>query len=103
MGFDQPHFSAVMIPAGCDRQRHSLALKSKIMISYGNRMRSNERVLRVPPLRDRPEDIVPLAEYFLSRMNRELNRNVNRIPMAYIKALEAYDWPGGMSGNWRTC
>jgi two-component system response regulator AtoC len=53
-------------------------------------------VLHVPPLRDRPEDIVPLAEYFLSRMNRELNRNVNRIPMACIKALETYDWPGNV-------
>jgi two-component system response regulator AtoC len=53
-------------------------------------------VIRIPPLRERPEDIVPLAENFVSRMNRELNRNVTRIPMEYIKTLKAYDWPGNV-------
>jgi DNA-binding NtrC family response regulator len=53
-------------------------------------------VIRVPPLRERPEDIVPLAEYFISRTNRELNRNVTRIPMEYIKTIKAYDWPGNV-------
>jgi two-component system response regulator AtoC len=53
-------------------------------------------VIRVPSLRERPEDIVPLAEYFISRTNRELNRNVTRIPMEYIKTIKAYDWPGNV-------
>jgi len=53
-------------------------------------------VIRIPPLRERPEDIVPLAENFVSRMNRELNRNVTRIPMEYIKTLKAHDWPGNV-------
>ncbi len=53
-------------------------------------------VIRIPPLRERPEDIVPLAENFVSRMNRELNRNVTRIPMEYIRTLKAYDWPGNV-------
>ena len=53
-------------------------------------------VIHIPPLRERPEDIVPLAENFISRMNRELNRNVTRIPIEYIKTLKAYDWPGNV-------
>ncbi len=53
-------------------------------------------VIRIPPLRERTEDIVPLAENFVSRMNRELDRNVTRIPMEYIKTLKAYDWPGNV-------
>ncbi len=52
--------------------------------------------IHIPPLRERTEDIVPLAENFVSRMNRELNRNVTRIPMEYIKTLKAYDWPGNV-------
>jgi two-component system response regulator AtoC len=53
-------------------------------------------VIRIPPLRERTEDIVLLAENFVSRMNRELDRNVTRIPMEYIKTLKAYDWPGNV-------
>jgi len=53
-------------------------------------------VIHIPPLRERTEDIVPLAENFVSRMNRELDRNVTRIPMEYIKTLKAYDWPGNV-------
>jgi DNA-binding NtrC family response regulator len=53
-------------------------------------------VIRTPPLRERLEDIIPLAEHFMSRLNRELKRNVTRIPMEYIKTLKAYDWPGNV-------
>ena len=53
-------------------------------------------VIRIPPLRERIEDIVPLAENFISRINRELDRNVKRIPMEYIRVLTAYDWPGNV-------
>jgi two-component system response regulator AtoC len=53
-------------------------------------------VIHIPPLRERPEDIVVLAENFITRMNRELNRNITRIPMEYIDILKAYDWPGNV-------
>ncbi|SPF46371.1 Acetoacetate metabolism regulatory protein AtoC [Syntrophobacter sp. SbD1] len=53
-------------------------------------------VIHTPTLRERPEDIIPLAEHFISRLNRELKRNVTRIPMEYIKTLKAYDWPGNV-------
>lgn len=52
--------------------------------------------IKVPPLRDRPEDIVPLMEYFLTLLNQELNKKVTRVPNAYLQALAAYDWPGNV-------
>ncbi len=52
--------------------------------------------IHIRPLRERREDIMPLAENFISRMNRELDRNVTRIPLEYIRALEAYEWPGNV-------
>ncbi|MDR3557464.1 MAG: sigma-54 dependent transcriptional regulator [Syntrophobacteraceae bacterium] len=52
--------------------------------------------IHIRPLRERIEDIIPLAENFISRMNRELDRNITRIPMEYIRALAAYDWPGNV-------
>ena len=51
-------------------------------------------VIHIPPLRDREEEIVPLVEYFVSRMNRELNRNVTRLPIEHIKTLKEYDLAG---------
>lgn len=53
-------------------------------------------VIRIPPLRERPEDIVPLTEYFIHRLNQEMQKKVSRIPNAHLEALKAYDWPGNV-------
>jgi DNA-binding NtrC family response regulator len=53
-------------------------------------------VIRIPALRERIEDIVPLAEYFLNRLNHEMHKRVVRIPQPYIEALKNYDWPGNI-------
>ncbi|MCE5333383.1 MAG: hypothetical protein LLG06_02215, partial [Desulfobacteraceae bacterium] len=50
----------------------------------------------IPPLRQRADDVVLLAEYLIAGMNPELNRNVTRIPLEYIEAMKAYDWPGNI-------
>jgi DNA-binding NtrC family response regulator len=52
--------------------------------------------VRIPPLRERPEDIVLLSEYFISRLNRELNRSIKRIPMEYLEKMKTYNWPGNV-------
>ncbi len=53
-------------------------------------------VIHIPPLRWRADDIVLLSEYLIAGMNAELNRNVKRIPLEYIEAMKAYDWPGNI-------
>lgn len=52
--------------------------------------------IEVPPLRDRPEDITPLAEYFLSEISSKLRRRAPRLSAAQLKRLRAYDWPGNV-------
>jgi Sigma-54 interaction domain/PilZ domain/Bacterial regulatory protein, Fis family len=47
--------------------------------------------LRVPPLRERKEDIVPLAEHFL-----KLNHSDARLSPAVAAMLESYRWPGNV-------
>ena len=49
-----------------------------------------------PPLRERTEDIMPLAGFFLSGYAREMNRDVRGFSPAAIKKLEAYHWPGNI-------
>jgi two-component system nitrogen regulation response regulator NtrX len=50
--------------------------------------------IRVPALRDRPEDVRPLAEYFLADFCSRNNFKPKRIDDAIFPTLEAYAWPG---------
>jgi two-component system, NtrC family, response regulator HydG len=58
--------------------------------------RLNVFTIEMPPLRTRPEDIVPLAESFLDRFTRSMNRKPMRFSDAAITALRAYSWPGNV-------
>jgi DNA-binding NtrC family response regulator len=54
-------------------------------------------VLTVPPLRERKEDVAPLAERFLHNVCRQLGRSpVPRIADDAMRALEGYRWPGNV-------
>jgi DNA-binding NtrC family response regulator len=52
--------------------------------------------LKIPPLRERREDIVPLAEHFLARFAAEFRRPSMRLDRSAREALAAYDWPGNV-------
>ncbi len=52
--------------------------------------------ITLPPLRERQEDIIPLAEEFLSGYNHTLNKNILRISRSCIDLLEGFDWPGNV-------
>ncbi len=53
-------------------------------------------VLDVPPLRERPEDVGPLVEFFIDRFNRELGRNVEPLGEDALSLLQGYAWPGNI-------
>jgi len=50
----------------------------------------------VPPLRERSEDIVPLAEYFLRSTSCRLKRGNLQLSEEHHRQLLAYDWPGNV-------
>jgi DNA-binding NtrC family response regulator len=52
--------------------------------------------LRVPPLRERVEDILPLAAFLLERLAHDLGRPGARLSPAAEQALERYPWPGNI-------
>lgn len=52
--------------------------------------------LSLPPLRDRPEDILPLAEYFLERHVREMKRRKRKFSKAALETMRCYLWPGNI-------
>ncbi len=53
-------------------------------------------VISLPPLRERREDIPVLVAHLLKKINRELHRNIERVPDAVMKRLLQYDWPGNI-------
>ncbi len=58
--------------------------------------RLNVIEIKLPPLRERREDIPLLAEHFAQRISSELNRDISGISAAALKLLIAYDWPGNV-------
>lgn len=50
----------------------------------------------LPPLRDRHEDIVPLASFFLARHSKNSGRKVTSISEKVINELKRYGWPGNV-------
>jgi formate hydrogenlyase transcriptional activator len=50
----------------------------------------------LPPLRQRPEDVRPLADYFLSRHAAVMNRKAPHVPDCVWQALESHSWPGNV-------
>ncbi len=52
--------------------------------------------LRIPALRERPDDIPLLVQHFLEKFNRELGRQVHGVQPAVLAALKRYPWPGNV-------
>ncbi|RMH83797.1 MAG: sigma-54-dependent Fis family transcriptional regulator [Calditrichaeota bacterium] len=58
--------------------------------------RLNVITLHVPPLRERAEDIPLIVAHFISRFNKEFNKNVKAVDEEAMRRLQAYPWPGNV-------
>ncbi len=58
--------------------------------------RLNVIPLRIPPLRERPGDIVPMAEFFLARYSAENGSKIRSFAPEALKMLADYAWPGNV-------
>jgi two-component system response regulator AtoC len=58
--------------------------------------RVNVASIRIPPLRERPDDILPLTKYFVQKYNEEFHKNVQKISKGVEDFLGNYDWPGNV-------
>jgi nitrogen regulation protein NR(I) len=58
--------------------------------------RLNAITISIPPLRERKEDIAQLAQYFLIKYSKELNKEMNRISPEALSVLQNYEWPGNV-------
>jgi DNA-binding NtrC family response regulator len=58
--------------------------------------RLNVVEIHLPPLRERKEDIPLLLEHCLSKLNRELGKNITSVSSETLNLLTEYDWPGNV-------
>jgi formate hydrogenlyase transcriptional activator len=58
--------------------------------------RLNVFPIRIPPLRDRREDIPLLVGYFVQKCAKQMQKRIDAIPASVMKGLTAWDWPGNI-------
>jgi hypothetical protein len=92
--FENGHFIPVSAVPG--RYVHSIAGDSAAKFRPDLFYRLNVFPIHVPPLRDRPEDILLLAKYFIDRYAAKLAKRIRQVEKRTAELLEAYDWPGNI-------
>jgi DNA-binding NtrC family response regulator len=58
--------------------------------------RINVASMEIPPLRERPEDILPLTKYFLQEYNEEFHKNFEKVSDGVEDFFMSYSWPGNV-------
>jgi DNA-binding NtrC family response regulator len=95
-------------PVGSDRERRMnvrvlaatnrdpMAMIARGVLREDLYYRLSTIVIRIPPLRERRDDVLPLAAHFLARFRVELGRPAVVLSPAAEAALLAYEWPGNV-------
>ncbi len=58
--------------------------------------RLNVFPIKLPPLRERREDIVPLVEHYVEVFSRRMGKHIDTIPEEFVNAFKSYSWPGNI-------
>jgi transcriptional regulator with GAF, ATPase, and Fis domain len=58
--------------------------------------RLNVFPIRIPPLRERKEDIPLLVNHFVRRFTKQMQKRINGVPPRVMKGLMDWDWPGNI-------
>jgi formate hydrogenlyase transcriptional activator len=58
--------------------------------------RLNVFPIRIPPLRERPDDIPLLVRYFTQKYGRRMQKQIESIPAAALRKLSSWHWPGNI-------
>lgn len=58
--------------------------------------RLNVMQIAIPPLRERPEDILPLCNFFLAHFNRKFGKDIGGIDPGFAEELTEYSWKGNV-------
>jgi formate hydrogenlyase transcriptional activator len=82
----------VIAATNCDLSAAIESGKFRLDLFY----RLNIFPIHVPPLRERPEDILPLAKHFIKRYAAKVGKRIRNVDKRTAQFLEAYPWPGNI-------
>ena len=82
----------VIAATNCDLPSAVRSGKFRLDLFY----RLNVFPIHVPPLRERPEDILLLAKYFIERYAAKEGKRIRRVEKRTAELLEGYHWPGNI-------
>ncbi|HEY3325171.1 MAG TPA: sigma 54-interacting transcriptional regulator [Planctomycetota bacterium] len=94
VGESRPRKIDVRIIAATNRNLEQAVRDGKFREDLYYRLRVIE--VYIPPLRERKEDILPLARFFVQQFARRLKRPNLRLDAAALDFLQAYPWPGNV-------
>ena len=94
LGSDKTEFANVRIIAAANRPMRALVNAGKYRQDLYFRLRGFE--LEMPPLRDRPDDIAALAEFFAAKHSDLIGRKILGISAGVIEKLTGFDFPGNV-------
>ena len=84
----------VRIIAAANKDLKEEAAKGNFRLDLFYRL--NVLPIRLPPLRERSQDIPMLVNYYMDRTSKKLNKRSIHIPNEYMAYLQNYDWPGNI-------
>jgi len=94
VGESEPHKIDVRVIAATNRDLPKAVVEEKFREDLLFRLRVIE--IEVPPLRERTEDILPLARYLIDRLAKKLNIPKLKIDATCVDYLQTYNWPGNV-------
>ena len=92
VGGEQPIHVSVRVVSATNRNLTDLVAQDKFREDLYYRL--SVVPIRVPSLRERPQDIAPLADYFLEEFCTRNNFRMKQIDPSVFEVLEGYAWPG---------
>ncbi|MFM8216362.1 MAG: sigma-54 interaction domain-containing protein, partial [Pirellula sp.] len=94
LGSNKPIRSNVRIVAATNRDLEHAVQEGRFRSDLYFRLRVIE--LKIPPLRDRIDDVLPLAEFFLKQFRNSSGHGPTRFSERAQSAMMAYHWPGNV-------
>ena len=94
LGSDIQRSSTARVVVATNRNIHELVRKGAFRKDLYYRLRTHE--ISIPPLRERPEDIPPLIEYFMTEASSSMDRKIPTYPPELITLLRNYHFPGNV-------
>lgn len=94
LGSDNTAFSSVRIIAASNRPLKALVGRGEFRQDLYFRLRGFE--LELPPLRERPDDVPALAEFFVAKHSNAISRKILGISASALEKLSSFDFPGNI-------